>query len=421
MPQLKKEITVAKGVILAVSMIVGSGLLGLPGLALDLGSPYEALAGWFVIALAMVPMLYIFMALGMRYTTAAGLARYAQEALGEWGSYAVTYLICGSVLLGMPALASIAGSYIAKLLGTPETAILPLSLAFTVLMVASNLWGVRATSWVNGFAFIALLLLFAVMIGSNLGYLRVGLKAAGYVIGGKVHLEVRNLWEVSALLFWAYLGWENLSFGLEEFQDPRRTIPLVYWSSFILVTLLYLLLALTSSGAELSGQTVKGASGMANLIGEIFAEKGLLFVMVMVLLANGNAWVFSISRMVYASGREGSLPRWLGILDNRGIPTRSLLAILVVFSAVILLSPLVGFSVSQRVMLVSQNFVFLFGLSIAAFCCVERGWRRVVFGTGGIASFAFLLSGFSWWAVYPLCLIASGFVVHRHRKQTHNS
>lgn len=416
MPQLKKEITVAKGIILAVSMIIGSGLLGLPGLALELGTPHEALAGWFVIALAMVPMLYIFMALGMRYSTAAGLARYAQEALGEWGGHAVTYLMCGSVLLGMPALASIAGSYIARLLGTPEAFTLPLSVMFIVVMVASNLLGVRATSWVNGFAFISLLFLFAVMIGNNLGFLGVGLEAAGDVLRGSVALRPRNLWEICALLFWAYLGWENLSFGLEEFQNPRRNIPLVYWGSFLLVTFLYLLLALTSTGAELSGQSVKGASGMANLVGEVFAEKGLLFVMVLVLLANGNAWVFSISRLVYASGREGSLPRWVGSLDSRGIPFRSLMTILVSFSAVTLLSPLLGLSVSQRVMLVSQNFVFLFGISIAAFWRVEQGWRRVVFGVGGFVSFAFLISGFSWWAIYPLSLIVLGFLVHRYRR-----
>lgn len=420
MPQLKKEITVVKGIILAISMIIGSGLLGLPGLALELGTPHEALAGWLVIALAMVPMLYIFMDLGMRYSTAAGLARYAQEALGEWGGFAVTYLMCGGVLLGMPALASIAGSYIARLLGTPEASVLPLAILFIFVMVGSNLFGVRATSLVNGFAFCSLLLLFAVMIGGNLGSLRLGMAAGGDILSGNVVLRTRNLWEVCALLFWAYLGWENLSFGLEEFRDPRRTIPVVYWGSFILVTILYLLLALTSTGAELAGQSVKGASGMANLVGEVVAEKGLLFVMVLVLLANGNAWVFSISRLFYASGREGSLPSWLGRLDNRGIPVRSLLTILIAFSAVTLLSPYIGFSVSQRVMLVSQNFVFLFGLSIAAFWRVERGWKRIIFGMGGFASFAFLLSGFSWWAVYPLSLMALGFLVHRHREPVRN-
>lgn len=418
MSGLKKEITVTRGVILAVSMIIGSGLLGLPGLALELGTPYEALGGWLVISCTMIPMIYIFMDLGMRYSTAAGLARYAQEALGDWGGYAVTYLMCGSVLLGMPALASIAGSYLARFIGAPPSAELLLSILFIVVMVAANCAGVRATSWVNGFAFVALLVLFGVMIGGNLPFLQRGVAAAGEIISGSQPLRAGHLWSVCALLFWAYLGWENLSFGLEEFTDPQITIPKVYWGSFLLVTLLYVLLALTSAGAELSGANVRGASGMANLVAAVFAEKGLLGVMVLVLLANGNAWVFSISRLFYASGKEGSLPGWLGHLDRRGIPMRSLFFLLAAFSSVTLLAPFVGFSVSQRVMLVSQNFVFLFGISIAAFWKVSQGWRRIVFGLGGFGSFAFLMSGFTWWAAYPLSLVTLGFLVHRHRART---
>jgi len=415
---LRKEITLLKGIVLAVSMIIGSGLLGLPGLALELGTPQEALGGWICIALAMIPMLYIFMNLGMRYSTAAGLARYAQEAVGGWGGYAVTYLMCGSVLLGMPALASIVAAYAAKLLHLPESSNLLVAVGCVALMVGSNLLGIRATSWVNGAAFVTLLGLFGMVVGENLPYLERGFEALGELAAGGISLNPRNLWAICALLFWAYLGWENLSFGLEEFQEPRKNIPRVYWGSFLLVTLLYLLLALVSVGAELSGYSVKGPEGMALLVADSVAERGLLFVMVLLLMANGNAWIFSISRLFYASGKEGSLFRWLGKLDSRGIPRRSLLFLLGAFSAIILLSPLLGLSISFRILLVSQNFVFLFGLSIIAFFRVERGWRRLVFGLGGAGSCLFLLSGFSWWIFYPLGLMALGFGMYRYRRSS---
>ncbi|HOO63236.1 MAG TPA: amino acid permease, partial [Synergistaceae bacterium] len=261
MSSLRKEITLLKGIVLAVSMIIGSGLLGLPGLALELGTPQEALGGWICIALAMIPMLYIFMNLGMRYSTAAGLARYAQEAVGGWGGYAVTYLMCGSVLLGMPALASIIAAYVAKFLGLPESCSLLLSVGCIALMVGSNLLGIRATSWVNGLAFVTLLGLFGIMVGENLPYLERGFAALQEFGSEGVSLHPKNLWSICALLFWAYIGWENLSFGLEEFQEPRKNIPRVYWGSFLLVTLLYLILAFTSVGAELSGYPLKGPEG----------------------------------------------------------------------------------------------------------------------------------------------------------------
>jgi amino acid transporter len=34
-----------------------------------------------------------------------------------------------------------------------------------------------------------------------------------------------TVWNVTALLFWAFLGWENLSFSLGEMKDPERMFP----------------------------------------------------------------------------------------------------------------------------------------------------------------------------------------------------
>jgi amino acid transporter len=326
--------------------------------------------------------------------------------------------MCGSVLLGMPALASIIAAYAAKLLHLPESSNLLMAVGCVALMVGSNLLGIRATSWVNGVAFVTLLGLFGMVVGENSLYLERGFEALGELAAGGISLNPSNLWAICALLFWAYLGWENLSFGLEEFQEPQKNIPRVYWGSFLLVTLLYLLLALVSVGAELSGYSVKGPEGIALLVEDSVAERGLLFVMVLLLMANGNAWVFSISRLFYASGKEGSLFRGLGVLDSRGIPRRSLLFLFGAFSGVILLAPLLGLSISFRILLVSQNFVFLFGLSIIAFFRVERGWRRLIFGLGGAGSCLFLLSGFSWWILYPLGLMALGFAMYRYRKSS---
>lgn len=412
MPELRKEITVTRGITLAVTMVIGSGILGLPGLALELGSPHEVLAGWVIISLGMVPMVFIFLDLGVRFSSAAGLSRYAVEAVGDWGGYAVTYLMCGSALLGMPALAHIGGSYMVRLIGAPESMTVPLSLLLVAVTVGSNLLGVRTTSLLNGVSLAALFFLLVIMVFANTGFLWEGTKAAVSTFGGHVPLSLGTLWKICALLFWAFLGWENLSFGLEEFRDPRKTIPRVYWGSFILVVSLYLFLAFASVGAELSGNTVKGAAGMANLIpGSRSGNKTLLAITVLVMVANTNAWAFSISRMLFAAGREGSLPRMLGNLDGRGIPVNSLLAMLAVFSAVIVLAPFLGLSVSTRVLLVSQNFVVLFVLSIVAFWRVNSGWSRWLFSLGGAGVSLFLMSGFSYLALFPAALLGLGYCV----------
>jgi len=294
----------------------------------------------------------------------------------------------------------------------------PLSLLLVAVTVGSNLLGVKTTSLLNSVSLGALFLLLAIMVFANTGFLWEGVKAAASTFTGHVPLSPGVLWKICALLFWAFLGWENLSFGLEEFRDPGKTIPRVYWGSFILVVSLYLLLAFASAGAELAGNTVKGAAGMANLIpGSRSGSRTLLAITVLVMVANTNAWVFSISRMLFAAGREGSLPRMLGNLDRRGIPVNSLLAMLAVFSAVIVLAPFLGLSVSTRVLLVSQNFVVLFGLSIVAFWRVNSGWRRWLFSLGGAGASLFLMSGFSFLALFPAALLGLGYCVHARSRR----
>jgi len=107
----------------------------------------------------------------------------------------------------------------------------------------------------------------------------------------------------------------------------------------------------------------------------------------------------------------------LGNLDRRGVPVNSLLAMLAVFSAVIVLAPFLGLSVSTRVLLVSQNFVVLFALSIVAFWRVNSGWRRWLFSLGGAGASLFLMSGFSFLALFPAALLGLGYCVHARSRR----
>ena len=59
MIELEKTISFSRGMGLAVCMLIGTGILALPGLALDAGTVHEAILGWFLIAIAAVPLIAI--------------------------------------------------------------------------------------------------------------------------------------------------------------------------------------------------------------------------------------------------------------------------------------------------------------------------------------------------------------------------
>ena len=220
---------------------------------------------------------------------------------------------------------------------------------------------------------------------------------------------------VAALLFWAFIGWESLSFGLEEFHEPERSIPIVYWASFGIVALLYLALGFTSIGADAKGVHIAGASGLTALIRETPVGDVLLPLMILVILANANAWVFGASRGIYAAGREGILPRPLGRLNGRSIPVVSLLTMFAVYVLVILVVQYGDLSLTRLILIVSQNLLVLYAFSIFAYWRTEGGRARWLVAAFAVLSGAFLLSGFNYWILYPAALLALGFLTYRRR------
>jgi APA family basic amino acid/polyamine antiporter len=74
MTELKKTISFRRGMGLAICMIIGTGILALPGLALDVGTVHEAILGWFLIAIVAVPLIAICSSLGLRFPSTSGLA-----------------------------------------------------------------------------------------------------------------------------------------------------------------------------------------------------------------------------------------------------------------------------------------------------------------------------------------------------------
>jgi amino acid transporter len=235
----------------------------------------------------------------------------------------------------------------------------------------------------------------------------------GETLSGVGNLNYADLWRTAALLFWAFIGWENLSFSMEEFKNPSKTIPAVYWTSFVLVITLYIALTITSIGAEVSGVSVKGASGLASLVGRTAIGSLQVLVMVVVITANACAWVMGASRLYYASGRDGILPALIGKLTIKGIPLNSLLLSLAIYSAVILAAGYFKLPSANLVLVVSQNFLILYLLSIFAYWKTDRRSRRWIVTLFGLLSCGFLLSGFSWWILYPAFLLGVGYCNYR--------
>jgi amino acid efflux transporter len=120
--ELKPTLTVLRGTGLMLNIVVGAGLLALPGLTVAVAGD-QALWAWLVCAVAAMPLLLVFVILGGRHPDAGGIAHFVKLAFGEGGYIAASLIFLGAVLFGLPAIALTAGHYVAAITGGAPAAI----------------------------------------------------------------------------------------------------------------------------------------------------------------------------------------------------------------------------------------------------------------------------------------------------------
>lgn len=417
MAGLNKEINLPRGVALAVGMVLGSGMLGLPGIVVAAVGSRMAIASWLAVILAMVPMVAIFSRLGSRYTTAAGLTEYARIAFGPWAADATSVLLWGTYAIGIPALAWVGGAYVCSLFDIAQypwglVCALMILLASTIV----NLLGTRLTALINTISLWMIAALICILVGTHLDLLVLGIRELPSITTG---FDLSGLISGAGLIVWAFLGWENMSFSAEEFRNPKRNIPMTYWISFAVVSALYLALAFVVNGAEIVGTHITGASGLTSLLPDDW--KAVITVLIVIaILANANSWVLGASRLTFSAGRNGLLPGIFTKTNLNGVPVNALIAMQAIYTGVIVIAGLLHLKADNLVGIVSQDFIVLYVVSIIAFIISERNEGGVSGASWLIALLSLvlcgiILTGFTWWILYPTMLVAVGAAVHRRR------
>lgn len=417
MAGLNKEINLPRGVALAVGMVLGSGMLGLPGIVVAAVGSRMAIASWLAVILAMVPMVAIFSRLGSRYTTAAGLTEYARIAFGPWAADATSVLLWGTYAIGIPALAWVGGAYVCSLFDIAQypwglVCALMILLASTIV----NLLGTRLTALINTISLWMIAALICILVGTHLDLLVLGIRELPSITTG---FDLSGLISGAGLIVWAFLGWENMSFSAEEFRNPKRNIPMTYWISFAVVSALYLALAFVVNGAEIAGTHITGASGLTSLLPDDW--KAVITVLIVIaILANANSWVLGASRLTFSAGRNGLLPGIFTKANRNGVPVNALIAMQAIYTGVIVIAGLLHLKADNLVGIVSQDFIVLYVVSIIAFIISERNEGGVSGASWLIALLSLvlcgiILTGFTWWILYPTMLVAVGAAVHRRR------
>ena len=138
MTELVKTLSATRGAGLMLNIVVGAGLLALPGLVVESVGDH-ALWAWAVCAIVAMPLLTVFIIMGRRFPNAGGIAHFSEMAFGSAAYIITSFILLGAVAFGLPAIALTGGYYISEIVqGHPAFYAALLILAAALLHLVST-------------------------------------------------------------------------------------------------------------------------------------------------------------------------------------------------------------------------------------------------------------------------------------------
>jgi basic amino acid/polyamine antiporter, APA family len=260
---------------------------------------------------------------------------YAYAAFGRLPAFLMGWLFINAYILGNVSVAIGWSEFFVKtveLLGMSFPDALAASPAdggvfnlpaalIAVLVTWLVMQGIRESTWVNN-ALVALKLLIVLFV----------------IVFGAFLVNPSN-WQPfspsgfsgvaasTAVLFFAYLGFDTVAAAGAEARNPRRHLPIGILASVAIATLLYILMAAVVTGmsapADLEGRApVAAAFDQAGYAwAATLVTLGALIALATVLFA----FHLAMSRIMQAMGRDGFLPPAFERVNSRGTPTAGVL------------------------------------------------------------------------------------------------
>lgn len=327
--QLARKLGLWDIVLFGIGGIVGAGIYAIIGEAAGYGG--NLLWVSFLIA-AVVAFLTAatYAEMVSRFPDAGGSFEYVRQAFGTRVAAlsSIAMLFTGVVAAG--AIAISFSSYLSRLLGAPEVIT---TVGIVAAMGLVNAIGAAQASWFNTFATIATLagLAAVVVVGfedvgsvdllssDDTGFLALG-------IGG-------------ALIFFSFIGFEDLVKLAEETEDPQTTLPkgLIISASVVLVVYLFVALAAISvMGAdELASSEGPLAAIMETKAGPVWGTA----IVVVALFATSKTILSNLlgaSRLVFDVSRDTDFPliqRLVRVNDSTETPVLAIAVVTAIAAA----------------------------------------------------------------------------------------
>jgi amino acid transporter/nucleotide-binding universal stress UspA family protein len=332
--ELERNIGFLEAMTLGGGTMIGAGIFILPGIAAEGAGPASAVSFLIAGGVALLAALSLSeLATGM--PVAGGSYHYVNRALGGlfgsvvgWGMWTGLMFASAFYMIGF-------GQYLVAPIPFLDgrVFVVLLGLVGLTLIVGINYYGTEESSKLQN-----------VMIGAEtlvvLAYVAVGLffidpanlePFAPFGAGGVV--------ATTGVVFVSFLGFEIIATVAGEVKNPSRNIPLTMLLSVVLVTVLYALVMLVTTGVvpftELRDSLVPVSDVAVVFVGSA-GVVAIVAAAAIAAISSSNSSILAAARVNFAMGRDALMSDRLNVTHDRfGTPHRAIVATGVVTAVLI--------------------------------------------------------------------------------------
>ena len=317
---MQPALTVRGATVLGIGSMIGAGIFALLG---EAGAVAGA-AVWisFLIGGVVAGLLgYVCSRLGMRFPSKGGLITYLVEGFGRGR------LVGTACWLGYSAAVVIVTAMIAVSFGGYATSLFVghdagpvwdnvFTTFVVVAMVGVNLVGVSFAARAQTIIVMGVLGAFAVFIVVTLVNLNPDLLAfSGYPSFSKIVSSV-------ALTFFAYLGFNVITFTAGDLRNPRRDLPRAMFGALGITSVVYVLIAIGVFGALTVAQVIKyGETAIAEAARPALGDAGFTMMSIVALLSTAsatNGTLYAANNLTGMLAQERLFPDLFGAKSRLG-------------------------------------------------------------------------------------------------------
>ncbi len=327
-PGLRRTLGLWPVTISGVGIVLGAGIYVLVGEAsADAGS-----ATWvaFLAAAVLAAVTgFTFAELAGMFPEAGASAAYAEEAFGPRTGFITGWLDVTVNVVGAGAVALGFGGYAEELFGWDQRTVAIASIAACAAIVYA---GVRETA--------GLAMLFAIVEGGGLlVVIAVGLPDLPPPSFFDAPHGIKGILAATALVFFAYEGFEEMVSLSEETKDPTSTIPRAVLLAVGITSVFYLTVAMVATAVVPWRELSVTAAPLALVVRTAANERLADALSVIALFATFNTVLLLLAtgaRITYGMAHRRLPPGVLGAVSGRGTPWVATLALTMIAAAFVL-------------------------------------------------------------------------------------